>query len=82
MAKFEKNISRRGVGPPSSKHPFEPAHVVLILFAVLVVASCKLFNFLFLLSLYHPLTISIARNYNDNDDDVYKYICGCEVGFT
>ncbi|KAG6416437.1 hypothetical protein SASPL_123867 [Salvia splendens] len=40
VAKFEKNISRRGVGPISSnKTALEPAHVVLILFAVLVVAS-------------------------------------------
>ncbi|KAL1537241.1 hypothetical protein AAHA92_29776 [Salvia divinorum] len=37
VAKFEKNISRRGAG--SSKTALEPAHVVLILFVVLAVAS-------------------------------------------
>ncbi|GFP80484.1 hypothetical protein PHJA_000191800, partial [Phtheirospermum japonicum] len=41
VAKFEKNITRRGVGPISANKGFEPAHIVLILFAVLVVASCK-----------------------------------------
>ncbi|KAL6567555.1 hypothetical protein OROGR_001223 [Orobanche gracilis] len=39
VAKFEKNITRRGVGAVSSNKEFEPAHIVLILFAVLVVAS-------------------------------------------
>ncbi|CAA0818001.1 Ribosome associated membrane protein RAMP4 [Striga hermonthica] len=40
VAKFEKNITRRGTGASgSSKNGFEPAHIVLILFAVLVVAS-------------------------------------------
>ncbi|KAL3627301.1 hypothetical protein CASFOL_028664 [Castilleja foliolosa] len=39
VAKFEKNITRRGVGPISSNNTFEPAHIVLILFAVLVVVS-------------------------------------------
>ncbi|PIN02283.1 putative membrane protein [Handroanthus impetiginosus] len=39
VAKFEKNITRRGAGSVSSKKGFEPAHVVLILFAVLVVVS-------------------------------------------
>ncbi|KAL0443038.1 UNVERIFIED_CONTAM: hypothetical protein Slati_2026500 [Sesamum latifolium] len=40
VAKFEKNITRRGAGPLSSKKPsFEPAHIVLILFAVLVISS-------------------------------------------
>lgn len=71
MAKFEKNISRRGVGPLSSKTPFEPAHVVLILFAVLVVASCKPLFFIFILFLFllnHRLIIYIiASNYNDNE---------------
>ncbi|KAK6149646.1 hypothetical protein DH2020_017171 [Rehmannia glutinosa] len=39
VAKFEKNITKRGIGSVSSKKEFEPAHIVLILFAVLVVAS-------------------------------------------
>ncbi|KAL8033000.1 hypothetical protein ABFX02_13G134500 [Erythranthe guttata] len=39
VAKFEKNVTRRGLGSASSKKGFEPAHIVLILFAVLVVAS-------------------------------------------
>ncbi|KAL6546851.1 hypothetical protein OROMI_022572 [Orobanche minor] len=39
VAKFEKNITRRGVGAVSSNKGLEPAHIVLILFAALVVAS-------------------------------------------
>ncbi|CAA2962594.1 stress-associated endoplasmic reticulum 2-like [Olea europaea subsp. europaea] len=39
-AKFEKNITRRGLIPQSSKkEEWEPAHIVLVLFAVLVVLS-------------------------------------------
>ncbi|KAL6520470.1 hypothetical protein OROHE_017058 [Orobanche hederae] len=45
VAKFEKNITRRGVGAVSSNKGFEPAHIVLILFAVLVVASFEIVRF-------------------------------------
>lgn len=40
IAKFEKNITRRGL-PFSSKKAFEPAHIVLVLFAVLIIGSCN-----------------------------------------
>lgn len=44
VAKFEKNITRRGLNPLTGKNKMEPAHIVLALFAVLVVGSCKLFS--------------------------------------
>lgn len=43
VAKFEKNITRRGLNPLTGKNKMEPAHIVLALFAVLVVGSCKFF---------------------------------------
>uniref|UniRef100_A0A3Q7IS57 CASP-like protein n=1 Tax=Solanum lycopersicum TaxID=4081 RepID=A0A3Q7IS57_SOLLC len=39
VAKFEKNITRRGLNPLTGKNKMEPAHIVLALFAVLVVGS-------------------------------------------
>ncbi|KAJ8526216.1 hypothetical protein K7X08_028693 [Anisodus acutangulus] len=44
VAKFEKNITRRGLNPLTGKNKMEPAHIVLALFAVLVIGSCKLYN--------------------------------------
>ncbi|CAA3009501.1 probable stress-associated endoplasmic reticulum [Olea europaea subsp. europaea] len=39
-AKFEKNITRRGLAPQSSKkEEWEPALMVLVLFAVLILLS-------------------------------------------
>ncbi|MCD9642808.1 hypothetical protein HAX54_029827 [Datura stramonium] len=39
VAKFEKNITRRGLDPLAGKNKLEPAHIVLALFAVLVIGS-------------------------------------------
>ncbi|KAL3850950.1 hypothetical protein ACJIZ3_012832 [Penstemon smallii] len=39
VAKFEKNITKRGTGPMPPKKTFDPEQFVIILFAVLMVAS-------------------------------------------
>ncbi|KAL6542639.1 hypothetical protein OROMI_004668 [Orobanche minor] len=36
VATFEKKVGRRGVRPTSPNSAFEPAHIVLILFAILL----------------------------------------------
>ncbi|RAL52463.1 hypothetical protein DM860_007320 [Cuscuta australis] len=39
IAKFEKNITRRGLNPSSAREKFEPTRIIIVLFAVLVIAS-------------------------------------------